>query len=73
MPIAKRVFAPPFGPLLPCQGYQGPCEGGGAWTQRQMTAYVNDEQNWVTLCAECAAANESNWEYMWREYNASRL
>ena len=58
---------------IQCWGVDGPCSSMNATRQRQNTAYVNDEQNWVVMCPECAAANEAYWDDMWRDYYAGRL
>lgn len=58
---------------LPCQGVYGPCPNHNAARQRQNTAYVDDSQNWVTMCPECAAINANNWEEAWAEYWSGRL
>lgn len=56
--------------LLQCRGWDGPCERTDAIRQRQNTAYVDDESNWVTLCPECMKSNDAYWKDMWAEYYA---
>lgn len=51
---------------LPCEGYH--CTRTDAARQRQNTAYVDDAQNWVTLCPECAKENAEHWAEMWADY-----
>ena len=41
--------------------------------RRQNTAYVNEESNWVTTCAECFEEIEEHWAEQWREYYRDRL
>lgn len=58
---------------IQCHGHFGPCESKNATRQRQNTAYNDDERNWVTLCPECAKANDEHWAEMWREYYSGCL
>lgn len=57
----------------------GYCPKCGRWfrfdieRRRQNTAYVEEEANFVTCCAECFEEIEELWAYMWKEYNAMRL
>ena len=44
------------------------CGSFGATTQRQNTRYVNDAQNFVTLCPRCHEENDAHWEAMWSDY-----
>lgn len=58
---------------IQCHGVDGPCPSLNARRQRQNTAYVDDEHNWIVMCPECAEANAEYWEDMWRDYYAGRL
>lgn len=51
-----------------CEGWEGPCESMNAKRRRQNTRYVDDEQNWVTLCDECMKVNHAYWDDMWADY-----
>lgn len=42
-------------------------------TRRRNTAYVNDEDNFVTCCVLCWMEQEKDWEAMWDEYWRGRL
>jgi hypothetical protein len=44
------------------------CERTDAVRQRQNTAYVDDEYNWVTLCPECMKENREYWDERWADY-----
>lgn len=46
-------------------------ESADVVTYRQITNYVEDEQNIFTLCPNCREENDQHWAEMWREYNAS--
>jgi hypothetical protein len=37
-------------------------------TYRQRTHYINEKDNWVTLCEDCKEANDEYWDQMWDEY-----
>jgi len=50
-----------------CHGWDSPCESMNATRRRQDTAFVDDAQNWVTLCDHCMAANKAHWDEMWQE------
>ena len=58
---------------IQCWGFEGLCESKNATRYRQNTQYVDEESNWVTLCPDCATANDEHWSDMWSEYYASRL
>jgi len=45
----RKKLGAPVG-TLKCDGWEGPCDRHDAVRQRQNTAYVDDKQNWVTLC-----------------------
>jgi len=47
-----------------CQG----CDKEGAERRRQLTAYVDDESNYSTLCDECQDETDEYWKDMWNEY-----
>ena len=55
-----------------CTGVEGICFNIG-YKQRQNTAYVDDQCNWVHLCDDCAKVNDEYWSEMWDEYNRGRL
>lgn len=52
---------------IPCQGWERPCESRNATRQRQDTKYVDDDQNWVTLCPCCMKANAEHWADVWAD------
>ena len=56
-----------------CHGWEGPCERGDAQVMRQNTQYVDDRQNWVCLCPECAKVNARHWADMWSDYYSDCL
>ena len=49
-----------------CQGVDGPCENTAIW-RRQNTAYVNEIENWVNMCAVCFEYTEEEWAAMWSD------
>ena len=51
-----------------CEGWSGSCESKQAKRRRQNTQYVDDKQNWVTLCDDCFKECEEHWRAMWDEY-----
>ena len=53
---------------MKCQGWDGPCESKNATQQRQNTAFVNDERNFVILCPDCMKKNIAYWNEQWAEY-----
>ena len=56
-----------------CDGFDGPCESMNATRQKQNTAYVDRERNWVTLCPDCMKGNDEYWAEMWADYYHDRL
>ena len=44
------------------------CGKPNAITYHQRTMYVNEEDNWVTLCELCKEENDEYWDEMWKEY-----
>lgn len=58
---------------LQCHGWEGPCKSKNATRQRQNTKYVDDTQNWVTLCPDCMRANEEHWADMWADFYSGCL
>jgi len=55
-----------------CDGVGGPCQRLGK-TRYQNTMYLNDEDNIVHMCDQCAAKNDDYWQEMWDEYNRGRI
>ena len=51
-----------------CGGWEGPCDSVNAKRRRQNTQYVDDAQNWVTLCDKCMELNNEYWKDMWADY-----
>jgi len=49
------------------------CGRFGALTHYQNTAYVNDENNIVTLCPRCKELNDEYWRDMWADYHSGCL
>jgi hypothetical protein len=69
--IRERVGSPVGN--LRCEGWEGPCDRTDAMRQRQNTAYVEDDRNWVTLCPDCMRANDNCWSERWSEYYSGCL
>jgi hypothetical protein len=42
-------------------------------TERRLTQYCDEKQNYMTACKECHADDNDYYEELWREYNAGRL
>lgn len=55
-------------PKLQCQGWEGTCDSQEAWRAHMNTQYINEEQNYNTLCPECWKACDEHWKEMWRDY-----
>ena len=68
----RKKLGAPVG-TLKCDGWEGPCDRHDAVRQRQNTAYVDDKQNWVTLCPDCMAQNDAHWNERWDEYYSGCL
>ena len=49
------------------------CQDFGAEKYRQNTSYVDDEQNFITLCPFCKEENDEYWNDMWEEYRQGRF
>jgi hypothetical protein len=58
---------------MQCEGWNGPCGRQDATRQRQNTAYMDEERNWVTLCPKCMKENDEEWADMWRDYYGGLL
>ena len=52
--------------MLTCEGCG--CVQSDVERYHQRTQYVNEEQNWVTLCAACRKQNDEYWDGMWADY-----
>lgn len=44
------------------------CNRKDASIHPQNTRYENDCDNYVVLCEECKADNDTYWEQMWKDY-----
>ena len=55
-------------PKLQCQGWEGTCDSQEAWRAHMNTQYINEEQNYNTLCPECWKACDEHWKEMWQDY-----
>lgn len=51
-----------------CEGYK--CRSKNATKYRQRTFYVDESDNWVTLCPKCRKENDAYWNERWDEYYA---
>lgn len=51
-------------PVIRCEV----CGAPGAERRHQMTAYVNKESNYKTLCGDCQDEADEYWKDMWNEY-----
>lgn len=62
-------FAPMNRPLRlkHCEG----CGHAGVERIRQLTAYHDEESNWVWHCELCQAMADEHWTAMWAEYRSS--
>ena len=54
----------------------GYCQCCGKWlrivkTERRMTRYVDDVDNWLTACKECQKRDDEYWADMWEQYYGS--
>lgn len=54
-----------------CHGFDGPCVRKDARKNRQRTAYVNREKNFVILCPRCQKLADECWDERWYEYYIS--
>lgn len=52
--------------LMQCEGWSGPCDRKDAVRFHMMTAYVEEEENYRTLCPECQKRSNEYWEEMWK-------
>ena len=44
------------------------CGSNKGKKNRQRTAYVNDEENFIILCPKCQKKEDEYWDDMWNEY-----
>lgn len=44
------------------------CDNYGATKRRQNTNYVDDEENFKTLCPKCQEENDKYWQERWNDY-----
>lgn len=48
------------------------CNCRGAYRQRMMTAYNDEESNWTNQCDSCMEETQDYWADMWLDYYRSR-
>lgn len=54
----------------------GYCPCCGKWfqivkTERRLTRYVDDADNWLTGCQKCQDSDDEYWYAMWEDYYGS--
>ena len=54
----------------------GYCPCCGKWfrrvrTERRLTRYVIDKDNWLTGCKKCQDQDDEYWSAMWEDYYGS--
>lgn len=57
-------------------GYCPCCRRYFRWpvtTERRLTQYCDEKQNYMTACKECHQDDYDYYSELWREYNAGRL
>jgi hypothetical protein len=57
-------------------GYCPCCRSYFKWsvtTERRLTEFSDPRSNYLTACKECHYEDDSYYEELWKEYNASRL
>ena len=40
-------------------------------TERRLTRYVDEADNWLTCCRECRDRDDEYWSDMWEQYYGS--
>jgi hypothetical protein len=55
-------------------GYCGMCNRWLVYPNRRhmSTMYIDEESNYITVCADCFDYVEEIWEERWSEYNSMR-
>lgn len=56
-----------------CRGFSGPCGKYPVQKYRQMTQYVDEEDNYKVLCKDCQTESNEYWSGMWQDYYSGRL
>jgi hypothetical protein len=54
----------------------GYCPCCGKWfrivrTERRLTRYIDDADNWLTACKACQNHDDEYWSAMWEDYYGS--
>ena len=52
---------------MKCEGFGGTCERTDAIRYRTLTAYEDDEKNFMNLCPDCQKESDAYYEELWRE------
>jgi hypothetical protein len=55
---------------MKCEGFLHSCDRDDAVRYHMHTAYVDEEQNYASLCPDCQQDSEEYWQDMWDDLNS---